>query len=165
MFGGGYAMIPLLEKELIEKRKWITSEDLLEIIAFSQMTPGTIAINTATHIGNTKGKALGGVLASLGIIIPSLVIITTIYYLAGRHFENEIVQKAFTGIRACLFVMICKSVYKMMRSGIKESIGYVLFLIAVLALFMEVHPILIIICGGIAGYILTKMNNTKKQKG
>ncbi|WP_268223246.1 chromate transporter [Sinomicrobium oceani] len=164
MFGGGYAMIPLLERELIEKKKWIDKGELLEIISFSQMTPGTIAINAATHIGNTKGKALGGVVASLGIIVPSLLIITILYYVAGNHFENDIVQKAFTGIRACLVIMICRSVYTLFRSGMRGSISYVFFLLALLALFCGAHPILVIVTGGISGFVIWKWfgHHTKK---
>lgn len=156
MFGGGYAMIPLLEQELIRKKEWITNDELLEIISFSQMTPGTIAINAATHIGNVKGKALGGVVASLGIIVPSLLIITVLYHMAGGYFESEIVQKAFTGIRACLVVMICRSVYILIRSGMKGRVPFVAFLLALLGLFCGVHPILIIIAGGFSGFLVWK---------
>ncbi|MGS2763201.1 chromate transporter [Sinomicrobium sp. M5D2P9] len=156
MFGGGYAMIPLLEQELIRKKGWITSDELLEIISFSQMTPGTIAINAATYIGNAKGKTPGGIVASFGIIVPSLLIITVLYYVVGGYFESEMVQKAFTGIRACLVVMICRSVYTLMRSGMKGSVSFVVFLLALLALFCGVHPILIIVAGGFSGFLVWK---------
>ncbi|MBC9797610.1 chromate transporter [Sinomicrobium weinanense] len=158
MFGGGYAMIPLLERELIDKKKWITNDDLLDIISFSQMTPGTIAINAATHIGNTQGKAWGGIVASLGVVTPSLLIITLLYYLVGDHFESEIVQKAFTGIRACLVAMICRSVYKLIRSGMKGSVSIIFFLLALLSLFCGVHPVLIIVAGAALGFLIWKMS-------
>ncbi|MGS2740573.1 chromate transporter [Sinomicrobium sp. M5D2P17] len=163
MFGGGYAMIPLLEQELIRKKKWITDDELLEIISFSQMTPGTIAINAATHIGNVKGKTMGGLTASLGIIVPSLLIITVLYHVAGGYFKSEIVQKAFTGIRACLVVMICRSVYTLMRSGMKGSVSFVTFLLALLGLFCGVHPILIIIAGGFSGFLVWKWFRLKHK--
>lgn len=163
MFGGGYAMIPLLERELIDRKKWIANDDLLEIISFSQMTPGTIAINAATHIGNTKGKAWGGVVASLGVIVPSLLIISLLYYLVGGHLESGIVQKAFTGIQACLVAMICRSVYKLMRSGMKGSVSFILFLLALLGLFCGVHPILIIVVGGALGFLIWKLSLFKSH--
>lgn len=163
MFGGGYAMIPLLERELIDRKKWIANDDLLEIISFSQMTPGTIAINAATHIGNTKGKAWGGVVASLGVIVPSLLIISLLYYLVGGHLESGIVQKAFTGIQACLVAMICRSVYKLMRSGMKGRVSFILFLLALLGLFCGVHPILIIVMGGALGFLIWKLSLFKSH--
>ncbi|MDW7693109.1 chromate transporter [Flammeovirgaceae bacterium SG7u.111] len=165
MFGGGYAMLPLLEKELIDYRKWITEDELLEIISLSQMTPGTIAINAATHIGNTRAGVLGGVLASFGIIFPSLLIITLIYYFAGAHFENLWVQKAFLGIRACLVAMIANSVYKMFKTGVKGAIPFLVFLLAVLCLFLHIHPILIILAGAVIGLVVWGLVPYMKAKG
>ncbi|MBL3657105.1 chromate transporter [Fulvivirga sediminis] len=157
MFGGGYAMIPLLEQELIQKRKWISNDDLLEIISFSQMTPGTIAINAATYIGNEQGKTWGGLVASLGIIFPSLLIISLVYHLAGSHFDLPWLQNAFLGIRACLVAMIGKSVFKLFKSGIKGNVSIAIFLLALIALLIGAHPILIIILGGIVGFITFKI--------
>ncbi|TRZ41583.1 chromate transporter [Robertkochia solimangrovi] len=165
MFGGGYAMIPLLEKELIERRKWIDNDDLVEIISFSQMTPGTIAINAATHIGNTKGKVLGGIVASLGVIFPSLLVITIIFYTAGDHFDTPYIQNAFIGIRACLVAMICKSVYLMIRSANGKAIFYAILLLSVTGLMFGLNPIMIIIIGGALGILIwgNLFNNHKKS--
>ncbi|UII26012.1 chromate transporter [Fulvivirga maritima] len=157
MFGGGYAMIPLLEQELIHKRKWISNDDLLEIISFSQMTPGTIAINAATFIGNQQGRAWGGLVASFGIIFPSLLIISLVYHLAGSHFDLPWLQNAFLGIRACLVAMIGKSFIKLFKTGIKGNISVAIFLLALIGLLLGAHPILIIILGAIAGFIAFKI--------
>ncbi|WP_075603456.1 chromate transporter [Saccharicrinis aurantiacus] len=151
MFGGGYAMLPLLERELIENKKWITKDELLEILSISQMTPGTIAINAATYIGNKQGGILGGILASAGIILPSLIIVTSLYFLMGNSMTNEYVQKAFLGIRACLVAMIIHSVYKLFKTGIKSHLQFFIFLAALLGLFLGLNPIMAIILGIISG--------------
>ncbi len=164
MFGGGYAMLPLLEKELIEKRQWVQKEELLEILALSQMTPGTIAINAATYIGNKFKGFWGGLLASAGIILPSLLIVSAIYYLVGDHFENDYVKKAFMGIRACLVAMILHSVYKLFRAGVKGFTPFLLFLLCILALFLGLNPILAILIGAFAGWLIWWLLPYLKQK-
>lgn len=151
MFGGGYAMLPLLERELIENRKWITQEELLDVLSLSQMTPGTIAINAATHIGSKQAGIIGGLVASFGIVLPSLLIVTIIYQFFGQDFENEYVQKAFFGIRACLVALIGHSLYKMFKTGVKGMFAYAIFAIAFVLLLLGLNPILVILFAGISG--------------
>ncbi|MBS2097857.1 chromate transporter [Carboxylicivirga linearis] len=153
MFGGGYAMIPILERDLVEKKKWINSDELLEIMSVSQMTPGTIAINLATFIGSKRNGIWGGILASLGIIVPSLICVTTLFFLMDSQMSNEYLVKVFTGIRACLAAMILHSVYKLFRAGIKSHIPFLIFLGAIIALLAGLHPIYTILIGGFAGFI------------
>lgn len=154
MFGGGYAMLPLLERELIDNKKWINKDELLEILSISQMTPGTIAINAATYIGNKQGGIIGGILASAGIILPSLIIVTSLYFLMGNSMANEYVQKAFLGIRACLVAMIIHSVYKLFKTGIKNHISFFIFLAALVGLFLGLNPIMAIILGFVSGVVI-----------
>lgn len=166
MFGGGYAMLPLLERELIENKKWINKDELLEILSISQMTPGTIAINAATYIGNRQGGIVGGIFASAGIILPSLVIVTSLYYLMGNSMANEYVQKAFLGIRACLVAMIIHSVYKLFKTGIKNHISFLIFLVALVGLFLGLNPIVAILFGILAGvviYFIEPLFNKQKE--
>ncbi|MGL5057175.1 MAG: chromate transporter, partial [Fusobacteriaceae bacterium] len=112
-FGGGYAMIPLIEKEIIEENEWISREELVEIIAISQMTPGPIATNAATFVGKKVGGFSGAFIATLGVVAPSLVIITTIFMFFSQNFENIYIQKIFTGLRAGIAGMIFISVKKL----------------------------------------------------
>lgn len=151
MLGGGYVMLPLLTREIVQKHGWMTDEEILEIFSISQMTPGTIAINIATFIGHKKAGILGAIIATIGLIIPSLVCVTLIYYFFNNAFDNIYVQKAFMGIRACLIAMIIVAVTKLFKSGIKGHLPVLLFLIAMTALFLGVQPVLIILTGFILG--------------
>jgi len=147
-FGGGYAMLPLIERELVDKRKWITEEELLEMFIISQMTPGTIAINASTFIGNKKAGKLGGFVASLGIIFPSLIIITLIYNFLGESFNNPVINSIFLGIRACLIGLIASSTLKICRKSFISPISYLIFIIGfLLLLIFHINPILLIIFG------------------
>jgi chromate transporter len=151
-FGGGYAMLPLIEKELVEKRRWITEEELLEMFIISQMTPGTIAINASTFIGNKKAGKLGGFIASLGIIFPSLIIITLIYNFFGNSFENPLIKSIFLGIRACIIGLIASSTLKICKRSFISGISYIIFIIAfILLLIFDLSPILLITLGMLLG--------------
>ena len=154
-FGGGYAMLPLIEKELVEKQKWITQDELLEMFVISQMTPGTIAINASTFIGNKKAGKLGGLVASLGIIFPSLVIITLIFNFLGNSFENPIIHSIFSGIRACIVALIGNSVFKICKNNFKLGVSYLLFFLAFIGLLVfHMNPILLIVLGITTGLCL-----------
>ena len=109
-FGGGYAMLPMLKKEVVENRGWATEEELLDYYAIGQCTPGIIAVNTATFIGFKKKKILGGVAATLGVVFPSLVIITIITLFLRNFAQIEIVRHAFAGIRVCVCVLILDAI-------------------------------------------------------
>jgi len=155
-FGGGYAMLPLIEKELVEKRKWITEEELLEMFIISQMTPGTIAINAATFIGSKKAGKLGGFVASLGIIFPSLIIITLIYNFLGQSFDNPVIHSIFLGIRGCIIGLIASSTLKICRKSFVSKISYIIFGMGfLLLLIFNINPILLIILGGLIGTTAT----------
>lgn len=154
MFGGGYVMLPLLTRELVEKHKWMSDEEVLEIFSISQMTPGTIAINIATFIGHKKAGIAGAIAATVGLIIPSLICVTLIYYFFNSAFENIYVQKAFMGIRACLIAMILVAVTKLFKSGIKGHLPLLMFLAAMAALFLGFQPVLIILIGLVLGLLI-----------
>ncbi|MEI6857860.1 chromate transporter [Psychrilyobacter sp.] len=155
-FGGGYAMLPLIEKELVEKRKWITEEELLEMFIISQMTPGTIAINASTFIGSKKAGKSGGFVASLGIIFPSLIIITLIYNFLGESFDNPVIHSIFSGIRACIIGLIASSTLKICRKSFISGMSYIIFIIAfILLLIFDINPILLIILGALIGATAT----------
>lgn len=150
MFGGGYAMLPLIEREVINNKKWITSEELLEITSIAQMTPGPIATNTATYIGTKLAGSIGALFATLGVIAPSYIIISLIFYFLSDKFELPAVVAAFTAIKACILGLILSSVKKLYKAGIKDNIGLFIFSFAfILLLFFGIHPIILILIVGI----------------
>ena len=141
---------------LVEKRKWITEDELLEMFIISQMTPGTIAINASTFIGSKKAGKLGGIIASLGVIFPSLIIITLIYNFLGSSFDNPLVHSIFLGIRACIIGLIASSTLKICRKSFISKISYIIFIIGfILLLIFNINPILLIIFGALIGAVAT----------
>ena len=119
-FGGGYAMLPMLEREIVNKHKWSTSEELLNYFAIGQCTPGVIAVNTATFVGYKTAGIAGGIAATLGVISPSIVIITLIAMLLENFMDIQWVQHAFAGIRVAVCAMIVNSVIKLAKSNLKK---------------------------------------------
>ena len=119
-FGGGYAMLPMLEREIVNKHKWCVQEDLLNYFAIGQCTPGVIAVNTATFIGYKQKGVVGGVVATLGVISPSIVIITLIAMLLENFMDVMWVQHAFAGIRVAVCALIVSSVIKLAKSNLKK---------------------------------------------
>ena len=117
-FGGGYAMLPILQRELVEKRGWVREEELSDYFAIGQCTPGVIAVNTATFVGHKKKGAVGGVAATLGVVFPSLVIIMLIAAFLQNFAELPVVIHAFNGVRACVCALILSSVLKLRKSTV-----------------------------------------------
>lgn len=158
-FGGGMAMISLFSSELVSKRKWISDEEMLDIVAVAESTPGPLAINTATYIGFKKEGILGGIIASLGVIFPSLVIICIVAFFYDQFIAIELVKKAFNGIVASVIILIMFSVIKLSK-GIKNSgIWYVNLILILLTIFFRlvlpnISTILLILVGGIVGIVL-----------
>lgn len=154
MFGGGYAMLPLLEKECVEKNKWTDHDELLDVFALAQCTPGIIAVNTATYLGKKQAGFLGALLATLGVISPSLIIITVIAALLSNFADIPAVQHALAGVRVAVTALIFASVIKMGKSALKQPLSIVLMVIAFLlvALF-GVSPVAIVVAAAIAGFL------------
>lgn len=132
-FGGGYAMLPILQREVVEKKGWATDEELTDYYAVGQCTPGIIAVNTATFIGFKYKGVLGGIIATLGVVFPSVVIITIIAAALSNFAEYPVVQHALVGINAAVVALIASSVLKLGKTNLKDAVTIVLFL-AVLAL-------------------------------
>lgn len=153
-FGGGYAMIPLIEKEISEKRKWISGEDILDIFAIAESTPGPIAINTATFIGYKIGGFLGSFGATFGVVLPSFVIISIISLVLKEFGSYTVVQYAFNGIRAGVLALLIKALYTMYKKCPKGLFSYILMAAAfVVAAFVDINVIFIIIGCGVAGFL------------
>ena len=124
-FGGGYAMIPLIQKEAVEKNKWVTDEDILDIIAIAESTPGPIAINSATFVGYRACGVLGSVFATLGVVLPSFVIILLLSFVLQQFQQVQAVQYAFHGIRAGVLALLIKSLWTMYKKCPKGWPSYV----------------------------------------
>ncbi|OOB76855.1 MAG: chromate transporter [Epulopiscium sp. Nuni2H_MBin003] len=156
-FGGGYAMMPLIQEELVNKRGWVTAEEVLDYYAIGQMTPGIIAVNTATFIGYKKGGILGAIFATLGVVAPSIVIITLIATVFDTIMENNMVEKAFLGIRIVVVSLIASGVVALAKKSLIDKVTISLFVISLLIMsVISPSPIVVIIIGAVAGLIFCK---------
>ncbi len=171
-FGGGYAMIALLEEEFVEKRKWITHEEFLDIVAIGESTPGPLAINSATFIGHRQAGFFGSLASTLGAVIPSVIIIMVISLVFDRFMQFRYVQYAFDGIRVCVVYLIFSAGYKMFKGLKKKPLTYVIFG-TVMALFIGFYifrysfssVICILVCGcvGLCVYAFTSLRERKMR--
>lgn len=162
-FGGGYAMLPILQRELVENKGWTTEEDIADYFAIGQCTPGIIAINTATFVGTKQKGIIGGIVASLGMVFPSLVIITLIATVLTTFSELAIVKHAFAGIRVAVCVLIFNSVLKLMKSAIKDYYALFIFMgIFLVALFTSISTVWLIVASAVLGIVI---NTVIKKKG
>lgn len=161
-FGGGYAMISLIHKECVEKNNWVDSNDMNNIIAVAESTPGPISINASTFIGYKTGKFLGALFATLGVIMPSLIIIILVSIFIN-YFQNALIIKyAFEGIRAAIIILMVEAIFKLSKSLNKNALFYSLLLTSfILNFFFKVNAILIIIIGIVIG-ILRELLFSKK---
>ena len=163
-FGGGYAMIPLVQREVVEKHKWISDEDVLEVIAIAESTPGPIAINMATFVGYRVAGFFGALAATFGVVFPSFVIIYAISFILRQFEENTVVKYAFAGIRAGVLALLCKSLYSMYKKVNKHIFAYILMAAAfAVSAFTNIHILWIIGGCALAGLIYSLI--AKKAKG
>ena len=162
-FGGGYAMLPILQKEVVVNKKWGTDEELMDYFAIGQCTPGMIAVNVATFIGYKLSGYAGGISATLGVITPSVIIITFIAMFLTHFQDTPLLTHAFAGIRACVCVLILDTVIKLgKKSIIDKRTAFIFLVILFLSLFSPVSPAFSVILAGIAGYFLMP---SLKEKG
>lgn len=154
-FGGGIAMLPILEREIVEKRNWASSEELLDWFAIGQSTPGIIAVNVATFTGYKKAKTLGGIVATAGMVSPSILIITIIALFISNFSDIVWVQKALMGINVSVAAILTHAVIKFAQKSVKNLFGFALFLIAFLLIFVfHVGTIWIILGSSIIGILI-----------
>ena len=132
-FGGGYAMLPILQREIVEKKKWATEDQLADYYAVGQCTPGVIAVNTATFVGSSQCGIMGGVIATLGLVFPSIVIILAIAAFLSGFMHLEVVAHAFNGVRAGVVALILVSVIKLFKGAVKDWPTRIIYMV-VLAL-------------------------------
>ena len=164
-FGGGYAMIPLIQRETVENKKWITEEDILEIIAIAESTPGPIAINSATFVGYRTCGFWGAVCATVGVALPSFVVILAISYVLNAFQELKAVQYAFNGIRVGVLALLLKALWSMYQKSPKGWASYVVMAGAfVLTSFLKVDVLWVIVGCGLFGLLTATMARRREQK-
>ena len=154
-FGGGYAMLPILQREVVENKGWATDEELTDYFAIGQCTPGVIAVNTATFIGKKYQGAVGGIVATLGVVFPSLVIITLLAGVIEYFSALAWIKNAFAGIRVCVCVLIFNSVLKLWKKAVIDrwTLGIYLLILA-LALTFDCSPVVFVILAALCGIVL-----------
>lgn len=164
-FGGGYAMLPMIEKEVVEKHKWATLDEVMDYFAISQCTPGVIAVNSATFIGYKTKGILGGIFATLGVITPSIIIITLVATVLNTFYENKYVKAAFQGIGVAVCAILVQAILKIGKSGIVDWFTAILAIVAFLtAFFFNISTIWIIIAAGIIGIVFKTFKESRRQK-
>ena len=162
-FGGGLTMLPMLKHELVEKKKWVTEEDLLDYYAVGQCTPGIIAVNVSTFVGYKRKGILGAVFSTLGMISPSLIIVSVIAMFLNQFMESETVKHAVNGIKVVVCALMVNTVFTMAKKTVKDKITAAVCILAfLLAMFTPVPTVLLVIISGIFGVILGKVRGTEK---
>lgn len=173
-FGGGYAMLPILVREFVEKRQWVTDDELNDYFAIGQVTPGIIAVNVATFIGNKRKGILGGIFATIGLVTGPVIIITLIAALLTNFAEFEVVKHAFAGIRVCVCVLILSAILKLWKKSVPDIpallICIILFGLSAFGEYIPVigeylSPIYMVIIAGVAGIVIQSIRSSGNTKG
>ena len=163
-FGGGYAMIPLIQHEAVEKRKWVTDEDILDIVAIAESTPGPIAINSATFVGYRAAGVLGSACATLGVVLPSFVVILILSFVLAQFQQVQAVQYAFNGIRVGVLALLVKALWTMYKKSPKGWAAYVVMGAAlILTAFFSINVIFVIIGCAVFGIVTSAIMGRRSK--
>lgn len=173
-FGGGYAMISLLDSECVEKKQWITSDELMDVTVIAESTPGPIAINCATYTGYRKSGMAGAIVSTLGMILPSFIVIFIISKIFEDLLSYQIINNIFRGIRVAVTILIIQAAMKMIKKMMKKTENKILPITIISAFFiivlvfdtLEVHisTFYLIIVSGIMGYIIYGIKDREKLR-
>lgn len=164
-FGGGYAMISILEEELVAKKKWLTTQDMLDMLVIAESTPGVIAVNTATSVGFRLRGVWGAIVATVGVVLPSFVIITALSYFIQAFADNTWYKAAFKGIQACVTVLVINAFVKMFRQLDRGWFSALLVAASFdVALLTDFNVIYIILIGGALGILYTLIGGFVQKK-
>lgn len=162
-FGGGLTMLPMLKHELVENKNWVTEDDLLDYYAVGQCTPGIIAVNVATFVGYKRRGVIGGIFSTLGMVSPSLIIVSILALFLEQFMSNEYVAHAVGGIKVIVCALMLNTVVTMAKKTVK---GYLTAIVCVigflLSMFSPIPTVLIVVLAGIFGVILYKMGKYKE---
>lgn len=159
-FGGGYAMIPMIQKEIVDKHRWVTAEDILNYYAISQCTPGAIAVNLSTFIGGKIGGFFGALISTLGVITPSIIIISIIAAFLSNFSSLEVVKHAIAGIQIAVCVLMFGAVKNLFKTSIVDIPSLLICLVAfLLAYFTNIPTVLLVILAAVFGYVFYTYKN------
>ena len=157
-FGGGMAMLPILQREVVDNKHWVTEEELVDYYAIGQCTPGIIAVNTATFIGQKKGGVIGGILATLGVVFPSLIISSLLAGLITNFPHPAWVKNAFAGIQVCVCVLIFNAVVKLLKKSVVDKPTAAIFVLVLAGgVFLNVSPVWFVILAALVGIVLKNL--------
>ncbi len=157
-FGGGMAMLPILQREVVDSKHWATEEELVDYYAIGQCTPGIIAVNTATFVGQKYKGIAGGIVATLGVVFPSLVIISILAGLITNFSHLDWVRNAFAGIQVCVCVLIFNAVVKLMKKAVVDKPTAAIFLLVLLGgVFLNVSPVWFVLGAAVLGVLLKNL--------
>lgn len=153
-FGGGLSMIPFIQKSVVEKNKWMSEDEMIDMLAISESTPGPIAINCATFVGYRVGKIRGAILSTLGVVLPSFIIILIISLFYEKFIEVKIIKWAFLGIKAGVAALILNAGLKILKKTEHNLFSFAIMLLAIeIALFTSIHTVFVIIFGLVVGVV------------
>lgn len=162
-FGGGYAMLPILQREVVETREWVSEEEVLDYYAIGQCLPGIIMVNTMIFIGQKQKGNIGGIVAAIGTVFPALIIITVIAALLTNFADVPTVKHAFAGIRVCVCVLIFNAVLKLWKSSVVDWKCFVIFIaVALASLLTSLTPVLFVILSAVMGIAISCLEVKKK---
>ncbi len=163
-FGGGYAMLPILQREVVESRGWCTNEELTDYFAIGQCTPGIIAVNTATFIGFKLKGVLGGIVATLSLVLPSFIVIGLIAAVLQNFADYALVQNAFAGIRVAVTVLILNAVAKLLKSSVVDKVTCCIFLaVTAASWFLDLSPVVFVLLAGALGVAVQVGKEVRKR--
>jgi len=157
-FGGGYSMLPMFKRELVEKNGWLTDMEMTDFFSISQCLPGVIAVNTAVFVGYKHKKIPGSIAAALGVAFPSIIIILILAAFISNFTDNLFVQKAFTGIRICVSVLILNTVINLWKQAIVDKIAIIIFAVVFLISVFTNLPIpILVLAAGAGGFLVSTL--------
>ena len=154
-FGGGYAMLPMIKREVVEKNGWATEDEIMDYYAIGQVTPGVIAVNTSTFVGHKVKGLVGSIAATLGMIVPPIIIITLIAIFLKNFSDLKVVKYAFNGIRGCVCVQVFEAIVMMAKKSLPDKICLTIFvLVIILSVTNILDPTLLVVLAGVTGVII-----------
>lgn len=164
-FGGGLSMLPMLERELVQKRKWVTEEEILDCYAIGQCTPGIIAVNTATFVGYKKEKILGGIFATLGMISPSIIVISLVAAFFEMFLSNKWFAHALMGVRSVVCAMLINTVINLGKKSLKSVYSWIIcIVILALGFFTKIPTVVLVLMAAAVGIIVNEIKFRREEK-
>ena len=164
-FGGGLSMLPMLERELVQRRKWVTEEEILDFYAIGQCTPGIIAVNTATFVGYKKEKILGGIFATLGMISPSIIVISLVAAFFEMFLSNKWFAHALMGVRSVVCAMLINTVINLGKKSLKSVYSWIIcIVILALGFFTKIPTVVLVLMAAAVGIIVNEIKFRREEK-